>query len=152
MSQVVGTILIGSLINLIIFIAIGRVGLLPAILISVITPFVAVIEGHLANILLGPAVALGNCIIAIVWWVLHNKLKLVSQTITVIIASALKFLFLWWAVPWTFTTFLYSSWRGSAPAAKVLSTLTANMSWPQLVTALIGGTFAVIILRVLPKK
>jgi len=152
MGNLAGVFVIGSLVNLVIFVAIGRVGFGAAALISIITPLVAVFEGHLPNILLAPAVIIGNLIIAFVWWLLNLKLKLVSQTISVIIASVLKFLFLWWAVPWTFTMFLYGSWSGKGTAEKVLATLTANMSWPQLVTALIGGLLAVVVLRVLPKK
>jgi len=150
MGNLAGVFVIGSLVNLVIFVAIGRVGFGGAALVSIITPLVAVLEGHLPNILLAPAVIIGNLIIAFVWWLLNKKLNLVSQTITVFIASILKFLFLWWAVPWTFVTFLYGSWSGNAD--KTLSLLYANMSWPQLVTGIIGGLLAVVVLRVLPKR
>ena len=152
LTQLAGVLLIGSLVNLVIFVAVARVGAGGAVLVSVVTPLVAVLEGHLAHIYLAPAVAIGNTIIVAVWWLLHNKLRIKRDSVSIICCSTCKFLFLWWAVPFTFKTFLYSSWNGKAPATKVLETLTQNMSWPQLITALIGGFLAIIILRALPKS
>ena len=145
-----GVLVIGSLVNLVLFVTVGRVGVLSAMLISIVMPLMAVAQGHLMHIYLVPAVAAGNCILAIVWWLFYVKFKICSQTVSMLIGAFAKFLFLWWAVPFTFRVFLYSGWEGNA--SKILEILTRNMSWPQLVTAIVGGYLAVIVLGLLPKK
>ena len=143
-------LIIGSLVNLVLFVAVGRAGAWSAVLISIILPLMAVFQGHLVHIYLVPAVALGNCVLAIVWWLGCTKFKVFSQTVAMLLGAACKFLFLWWAVPLSFRLFLYANFEGNA--SKVLEVLARNMSWPQLVTAIIGGYLAVIILRLLPRK
>ncbi|MCL2740403.1 MAG: hypothetical protein FWE47_04350 [Oscillospiraceae bacterium] len=153
-AHLAGVLIIGSLVNLVLFVAAGRVGLWGTIFIGIALPIFASMQAHLPHIYLVPVVALGNCIIAIVWWLLHTKTKWCSQTISMLIAAAFKFLFLWWAVPFAFRTFLYSGLITIAPGTNsttILEMLVRNMSWPQLVTAIIGGYLAIIVLRLLPK-
>jgi len=141
--------IVGSLVNLILFIAISRVGLW-ALLVAIITPIISLFVGHQSFPILIPIVMIGNCIIPITWWLLHDKLKLVSEFITVIIASVIKAGFLWLVAPSVVKVFVLPAFN-TAKAETVYATISASMSIPQLVTALIGGVVAVIVLRLLPK-
>ena len=150
LASLTGVFIIGSLVNLVLFVTVGRVGVWSAILISIVMPLMAVFQGHLVHIYLVPAVALGNCILVIAWWLFYKRFHICSQTVSMLVGSVCKFLFLWWAVPFSFRVFLYADFGGNA--SKILENLSRNMSWPQLATAIIGGYLAVIVLRLLPKK
>jgi len=142
--------IVGSLVNLVLFIAASRVGLW-GLLVGIITPIIAFFTGHLAFPVLMPVIMIGNCLIPFVWWLLHAKLKLVSEFITAIIASCVKAAFLWFVAPAVFSAWVVPT-LSAALGAKKYAIFATSMSYPQLVAALIGGVLAVIILRLLPKQ
>jgi len=142
--------IVGSLVNLVLFIAASRVGLW-GIVVGVVTPVIAFAFGHLKFPILIPVIMLGNCLIPFIWWLLHTKLKLVSEFITVIITACVETAFLWLVAPVVASAFILPT-ISADKAPVVYASISAGMSIPQLVTALIGGVVAVVILRLLPKQ
>jgi hypothetical protein len=125
-----GTLIIGSLVNLCLLLAVYLAGGWSAVVVSVLTPVVAFMQGHLKFPLFIPVVALGNCLLACVFiWV-----KKANEYLAVALAALFKFAFLYFAIPFTFTTFI-------APSVPPL--LLVNFGIVQLITAIIGGVLAV---------
>jgi hypothetical protein len=63
-------LIIGSLVNLTIIVATGSVGLLSGIIVSLVTPIVAFYQGHLPHFFLAPVTMLGNCVFAVIFYLL----------------------------------------------------------------------------------
>jgi hypothetical protein len=137
------TLIIGSLVNMTIIIAVGYVGLGGSIAIAILAPLFAVLQGHLPNIALAPVVMVGNAIMPLFWYIFNIKMNKISQFLSVIIGSCAKFLFLFLSVPLVYRAFV---------GPNVPALLLTSFSYPQLITALIGGTLAIIILRSLQKE
>ncbi|MDR0931101.1 MAG: ECF transporter S component [Clostridiales bacterium] len=129
--------IIGSLVNLVLVITVLYCGVFDACVIGIITPIVAAFQGHLPSIALFPIVALGNCMLPLVIDVCKRKLYL-----GVILGSILKTIFLY------FTMINISK---LLLPAKAQALIAYNFSWPQLVTALIGGFLAIYLVKKLPK-
>jgi len=130
----------GPIVNAILFIAVSLLGIEYALLIGLIPSVIALSTGLLPAILapMIPFIMLSNAILIITFAYLRNK----NYWLGVITASMLKFLFL-------FTT---SSVVINLLLKKEVATKVASiMSWPQLVTALIGGVMAYIVLKGLKK-
>lgn len=133
-----GQFVSGSCVNAVLAIASGMVSLPYAICIAVLSPFAAFLFG------IGPqlfpltfVIALGNSVYVILLRLLWKK----SSYLAAASAAVVKFLVLYLLVVQLLCKFF-------APKAQML---TAMFSWPQLVTALIGGAIALIILPLLQK-
>ena len=130
----------GPIVNAILFIAVSLLGIEYALLVGLIPSVIALSTGLLPAILapMIPFIMLSNAILIITFAYLRNK----NYWLGVIVASVLKFLFL-------FTT---SSVVINLLLKKEVATKVASiMSWPQLVTALVGGVMAYIVLKGLKK-
>ena len=64
------TIIIGSLVNLCIIVASGSIGIIPAIVVCLVTPIVALYQGHLPNIMFAPVTMIGNSVLAICYFLI----------------------------------------------------------------------------------
>ena len=145
---VIGTLpysqfVIGSLVNAVLIIAVGSVNVYSGLVVSIITPMVAYLQGQLPFPLLIPIVAIGNALIVVVYYFLQRYNKYVG----IIFGSIAKSLFLYLGVQQ-----MLKMIQGTIPDAqftKVSVALSASFSWPQLVTALIGGFIALIVLKML---
>ncbi len=140
--------IIGSLVNLSLIVGVGLINIYAGIAVALITPIVAYLQLQLPPIFpyLIPIVALGNIIIVYVFYLFKEKNKYIG-----VVAGALaKFLFLWAGV-----TAMLKLVQGNVPQEqfnKVAPVLSVNFSWPQLVTALIGGFLAIALIKVLSKS
>ena len=134
----------GSLVNCVLFVFTAQVGILSGVIIGILSSILASLLG------IGPAVAAvvpvvgcGNAILALVFGLVSGRRREL-RTPAVILAAALKCAFLWVSVPAVLKAL------GSV-AEKQITALSIMFSWPQGVTALIGGVLALIIIPRLAK-
>lgn len=143
----------GSIVSLILVVATLLIGLPAGILISIFTPLLAVVTGHLAMPVLAPVVALGNLVFVILWWLIVRHVKesksLISYIVATVVSSLAKFAFLYLAVAWYILPVVLKGLVAKKPPIKVA--LLAQFGMPQLITAVIGGVIAMLILPRLAK-
>lgn len=139
MPAQVSQYVVGSLVNLSLIIAAVVVGIKGGLIISVAAPIIAYFQGQLPQIMpfMIVAVALGNAVIVIMVGLFYNKNKYVA----LISGAVLKFITLYIAVIKIVLPFIYPNVPDQAKAL-----LSVNFSWPQLVTASIGGLLALIVI------
>ncbi|NLY43379.1 MAG: ECF transporter S component [Clostridiaceae bacterium] len=142
-TSIYSQFIIGSLVNAVLIVAVGAVNVYSGIVVSVIAPIVAYLQGHLPLPIMIPVVAIGNALIVVVYHLVQKYNKYVG----VISGSIVKALFLYLGVQMVLKIV-----KGTIPDAqftKMSAALSASFSWPQLVTALIGGFIALLVLRML---
>jgi hypothetical protein len=136
--------IVGPVVNAVLLIATAAAGVWSGISISVIAPLVSAItnKAPIAPLVLGfsPFIIIGNIIIVLAFHFLRKK----NAVISVAVGSVLKFGFLYAAIS------VFTSVVEMKP--QVAATLTGLFSWPQLVTALIGGALALVILKLAGKS
>lgn len=147
-EQTVKQFVVGSLVNFVLFIAVMGVGLLSASIIGLSTPFLAMLFNIAPlNIVLVPFVALGNFILALVFFLLQKLLfkklssKRVFTLIGILVAGTVKGVYLWFA-------FLNIA---KVLLPKVPPVMLFTFSYPQLITAAIGGILAYLVIPSLKK-
>ncbi|MDD3243423.1 MAG: ECF transporter S component [Eubacteriales bacterium] len=145
-SQPLSTYVIGSLVNACLIIAACVVGWKGGLVVSCVTPVVALLQGHLPFALLMPLVAAGNFIYVLLFWLAAEKIKKPwAKWAGGIAASLVKTAFLYLTIAKLFVAFGVPQ---GAPAGKVLA---VNFSYPQLVTAVIGLAVALSVTALLKK-
>ncbi len=133
----------GSLVNCVLFVFAARTGALSGICIGFFSSALAFLLGvGPALVQLVPVIACGNAILAGLFG-LSRRTKLDSR-ISMVCCALIKCGFLWVAVPTVIATL------GSVPE-KQAAVMSATFSWPQGVTALIGGVLALVIIPRLMK-
>lgn len=134
----------GSLVNCILFVYADRVGLGSAVTVGVVSAILASVIGVGPQVLpLVPLIAAGNALLAFIYWLAKNKMK-IPCILRIILAAAVKCGFLWLTVP------MLLSALASVPE-KQAKALSVMFSWPQGLTALIGGLLALVIIPRLKK-
>lgn len=125
----------GPLINTILFLSAMMVGWSGGILIGIFTPVIAAMRGILPPPLvpLIPFIGLGNGILVVLFFLLKTKNKIIG----ILVASTAKFLILVTAVNLL---------------VQVPPPVAQMMSFPQLITALVGGFIALLTERLLGKS
>lgn len=136
--------IVGPLINAILLVSTAATGVWGGIAISVIAPYVSAFtnKAPIAPFILSfsPFIALGNAIIVVCFYLLYKKSKVAG----VAMGAVLKFAFLYASVT------LFTRYFGVPDNfAKVMNAL---FSWPQLLTAVIGGIIAIIVIRLLGRN
>jgi hypothetical protein len=138
----------GSLVNMILIVSVMTCGLSSGLTVAVISPVFAMLIGIGPMWILIPFIALGNCVLILIWYVIGVrafKEKLIGNLIALIFGAAAKFLVLYFSiVRMMIPLFL------NLPANKA-GALTATFSLPQLFTALIGGVLAILVLPIIKK-
>ena len=143
-----GQFLTGSCVNLLLAVAALAGGLWCGITVAILSPFFAFLLGiGPALFLLTPCIALGNLVFVVLLALMlspKRKNPIVWRYGAVLIAAFAKFLTLWIVIV-----------QFAIPALglpeKQASVMSAMFSWPQLVTALIGGCIAATIMPLLRK-
>lgn len=144
-----GQFVTGSCVNAVLAIATLAAGIWSGVAVALLSPFCAFLLGIGPKLIqLVPAIALGNVVLVLLAaWLLGGKTLPWWRKVLGIAASALiKFLVLYLAVVQVVIPLM-----GDALKEKQVQTFTAMFSWPQLVTALIGTTLAVLIAPVIRK-
>ncbi len=142
------TMITGSIVNLILIVSVMLCGVYTGVSVAVVSPIFAKFFGIGPLWSLIPFIAIGNLVIVMTWYLIGNKKG--KNTVVIYIAACitgaiLKCLTLYvliaqFAVPIVLQL--------EEPQASVIS---ATFSTPQLITALIGGGIAVVIVPILKK-
>lgn len=133
----------GSCVNAVLVVATLTAGVWSGVAVALLSPFCAFLLGIGPQLIqIVPAIALGNVtLVLLVAWLLRGKaLFWWGKVLGIAAAAAGKFVVLYLAVVQVFIPLM-----GDALKPKQVQTFTAMFSWPQLVTALIGTTLAVLI-------
>lgn len=142
------TIVTGSLVNLILVVSVMTCGLVSGLTVAVISPIAAKLLGIGPLWSLIPFIALGNAVLVIIWFWLGNK-ETASRTLSYLIAlvtgAAAKFLVLYLGIVKIAVPLLLHL------PTKQAATISGLFYLPQLITALIGGSLAMVILPPLKK-
>jgi hypothetical protein len=148
-NTLISTIIIGSLVNLVLVVAAGTVGWRGTIVLSILSPVVALMEGHLALPILIPFVAVGNITIAVVFELIERSSNKTSQMWTAAaVASVAKTAVLYALIVLLFAGAILPGMGLPAQKVSVLSSaLSLSFSWPQLVTAIIGSAIAIPVIK-----
>lgn len=135
----------GSLVNCILFVFTAYAGLGSAATVGLLSALLASIIGVGPQVLpIVPLIACGNALVCVVFWAIAEKLK-VNNIAAVVAAAAAKCAFLWLTV---------------VPLLRVLTNvpekqvkaLSIMFSWPQGITAIVGGAVALVIIARLKKN
>ncbi len=130
LPMVFSTLLIGSLVNSCLLVAVETIGLSSACIIAIIASIVAYFQQLLPlPLFIGP-VAAGNIIYLGVFYLLLRQ----GRWLAVGLAAICKAGFLYGSFTWLLTLI--------AIPAKLAAGLMFAMSWPQLVTGILGGLLA----------
>ena len=143
-----GQYITGTCVNCILAVAALFGGLWSGIAVAAVSPFCAFFLGIGPKLIqIVPCIALGNAVFALCLYVTNQKsVVLWRQILGVILSAAAKF-----AVLYIVVIQIVIPAMGAALAEKQVQTFTVMFSWPQLVTALLGGIAALLILPVLRK-
>lgn len=144
-----GQYITGSLVNCVLASAALLSGLWSGVAVALVSPVCAFLLGiGPALIQIVPCIALGNCVYVLVLWTLagRNTAPVWKIVLGVVAAATAKFLTLYLAVVKIMIPLM-----GDALKAPQVEKFTAMFSVPQLVTALIGGSLAMLLLPVLRK-
>ncbi len=131
----------GPIINALIFIAVVILGLRQTLVVCVIPSLIALSAGLLPIFLapIVPFIIISNIILAVIF----SYARQTNFWLGIVAASFLKFIFIW-----STTTAVAQLFIKNPLAIKAVATM---MSWPQLITALIGGVIAFVFLRSIKK-
>lgn len=149
-----GQLVTGSFVNAVLAVSALFGGLGCGLTVALISPALAYLLGIAPNILTVPAIMVGNSVFVVLLHVLADRegKNLVKQGIAWIVAAVAKFASLYAIVVWLICGVLSESLlEAGLMKAPMLKALPATFSWPQLVTALIGGAVALAIVPVLKK-
>jgi len=142
-----GQFVTGSSVNFILVMACILLGLPAAATVGAVSPIIAyMITGRPLFIQLIPFVMAGNVALVVAVHFIFAKsyvkpwrLSYVRAAMAVIVGAVLKFLVLWIGIVQVAILFI----PGILPPQ--VTALSHTFSWPQLVTALIGGTLAMVV-------
>lgn len=134
----VSQLITGSLVNCVLFVFAARTGALAGICIGLFSSLLAFLLGiGPALVQVVPVIACGNALLAGLFGL--SRRKDWRQEIAMAACAGIKCAFLWAAVPAVIASL------GTVPV-KQAAVMSAMFSWPQGVTALIGGVLALLIL------
>lgn len=141
----VGQLFTGSLVNMVLIVGVGSVGFSGTAVAAVVSPLLAYAFGQMTFPQMIPVVAIGNLIIVAVLWLFlrpaDSETPGAGRSILGVVAGAVvKTAFLWAATVWVIVPMFFAR---KAPVAEKLSVM---FSWPQAITAVIGGILALLVL------
>ena len=154
LTKPMGQLVTGSCVNAILAISALIGGLASGLTVAIFSPVLALLLGIAAQPLTVPVIMAGNAVYAVLLFVLADKTgrKPFRQLAAWVTAAAAKFAVLYITVVWlicgVFSEKLLASGALKTP---MLKALPATFSWPQLITALIGGAAALLIVPILRK-
>lgn len=140
----VSQLVTGSLVNAVLFVFTAYVGVSSGVLAGIISAVLASLIGVGPQVLvIVPLIAAGNVLLSVLFWLFAVKYIRIMPAAAVIAAVG-KCAFLWGTVP----LFIHAVGVPAQQAAM----LSVMFSWPQGITALIGGVLALLILARLRNK
>lgn len=140
-TKPLGQFVTGSCVNMVLVVATLCGGLWCGFTVALISPLAAFLVGvGPALIQIVPAISVGNIVLVLVYAFVYKKLNRawVRECAAVIAAAVLKFATLYLVVVKLLLPVL-------GLAEKQVAVMSAMFSWPQLVTALIGGVLGAVV-------
>lgn len=147
-SSLGNTIITGSIVNLILIVAVMLCGIETGATVALVSPVFAKLFGIGPLWSLIPCIAIGNIVIVLTWFLIGKKKAnnaMVTYGVACLIGAILKCITLYLLIAQMMVPIILQL---EEPQASVIS---ATFSVPQLITALIGGGIAVLILPILKK-
>ena len=152
LTKPMGQLVTGSCVNAILAVSVLVGGLASGLTIALVSPVLAFLLGIAPQILTVPAIMLGNTVFVVLLHTLVADRKPVLKIAGWLIAAVCKFAVLYATVVWLVCGVLAQRLLESGMLKEpMLKALPATFAWPQLVTALIGGSVALLIVPALRK-
>lgn len=154
LTKPMGQLVTGSCVNAVLAISVLVGGIGCGVTVALISPVLAFLLGIAPQILTVPAIMVGNTVFVVLHYVLTDRTgkNLVKQGVAWVAAAVGKFATLYAVVVWLICGVMADSLLAAGTLKPpMLNALPATFSWPQLVTALIGGAVALLIVPVLRK-
>ena len=153
-TKPVGQILTGSCVNAVLAVTVLVAGLGSGITVALISPVMAYLLNIAPQILTVPAIMVGNTLFVVLLHLIAGgkQASLVKRIAGWLCAAAAKFAVMYAIVSWLICgVFAPALMAAGTLKEPMLKALPATFSWPQLITALIGGAVALLIVPVLRK-
>ena len=146
-TKPLGQLVTGSFVNAVLAVTVLIAGCGSGLTVAVISPVLAYLLGIAPQILTVPAIMVGNAVYVLLLHLLSSRRLLAWLT-----AAVAKFAVLYAIVVWLICGLLSEKLiQAGLMKAPMLNVLPATFSWPQLITALIGGGVAVLMVPVIRK-
>lgn len=148
-----GQLVTGSCVNAVLAVAVLVAGSVSGVIVALISPVLAWLLGIAPMAVTVPAIMAGNTVYVLLLHLMAGKAqKLLQKVLAWLVAAAAKFAVLWLIVTQLICGLLSESLLASGSLkAPMLKALPVTFSWPQLITALIGGAVALLIAPTLRK-
>ena len=154
LTKPMGQLVTGSCVNTVLAVSALVGGLGSGITVALISPVLAFLLGIAPQILTVPAIMAGNTVYVVLLYVLADRSgkNLGKQLTAWLIAAVAKFAALYFIVVKLICGVMAPSLLAAGTLKEpMLKALPVTFSWPQLITALIGGAVALAIVPVLRK-
>jgi len=154
LTKPLGQFVTGSCVNAILAVAALAGGLGCGITVALFSPILAFLLGIAPQILTVPAIMAGNAVFVTALHFLADRSgrRILRQIVAWLAAATAKFGVLYAMVVWLICGVLSESLLAAgALKPPMLTALPATFSWPQLITALIGGAVALAMVPALRK-
>ena len=154
LTKPAGQFVTGSCVNVVLAISTLVAGIWSGLTIALISPILAFVLGIAPQILTVPAIMVGNSVfVVLLHLIVGGQYKsVVRRIIAWLVAAAAKFAALYFIVVKIICGVMAASLLAAGTLKEpMLKALPATFSWPQLVTALIGGGIALLIAPVIRK-
>jgi len=142
------SILTGSINNMLFILTVMICGLTSAMILGVISPIIAFLMGMAPFLPFVPVIIAGNLVLVTIWYFIALRKPdsgKARKIIALVTAALAKFLVLYLGIVHLVVPLVLGL---PEPQASVVS---AAFSWPQIITASIGGVLALLLLPVLSK-
>ena len=150
-TKPLGQFVTGSCVNAVLAVAALMVGLSSGLTVALVSPVCAYLLGIAPNLVAVPAIMAGNAVFVLALALICGKAPW-RQVAAWLVAAVAKFAVLYTLVVVLICGPLSGSLMEAGLMKKpMIAVMTASFSWPQLVTALIGGALALILVPVLKK-
>lgn len=153
-TKPLGQLVTGSCVNMVLAVTVLVVGLSGGVTVALISPVMAYLLGIAPQILTVPAIMVGNTVFVVMLHLLVSRAdgKVAVKIAGWTLAAVAKFATLYLIVSELICGVLAPSLMASGALKEpMLKALPATFSWPQLITALIGGGIALLIVPVIRK-
>ena len=150
-TKPLGQFVTGSCVNAVLAVTVLMVGLSSGLTVALVSPVCAYLLGIAPNLVAVPAIMAGNTVFVLALVLICGK-ALWRQLTAWLSAAVAKFAVLYTLVVVLICGPLSGTLLEAGLMKKpMIAVMTASFSWPQLVTALIGGALALILVPVLKK-
>ena len=153
-----GQYITGSLVNCVLAVSALTAGLSSGLVIALLSPIFAYLLGIAPQLVVVPAIMAGNCALVLVLWAVgRGDAPMWRKAVAVVLAAVCKFVVLYLLVVQVIcgvgASFLLGQSIFGAPVLlrPMIQALPLTFSWPQLITALIGGVLGILVSKILTR-